>query len=238
MEFPFMTCPEVLSWLEARGSRRNVEGMARYGITSAKVFGVSMATMKPLARRLRGGHRLALELWESGWYEARILAALIDDPDQLTRSQMNRWARTFDNWAVCDTACFHLFDKSPLAWEQARKWAASEKEFVRRASFALMASLALHDRATGDEAFVAMLPLIERSASDGRNFVKKGVSWALRGIGSRSAGLHRRATTLARRLARSQDPSVRWTGKDALADLSRPIVRARIERRRGRRPRK
>ncbi|MEO8482373.1 MAG: DNA alkylation repair protein [Acidobacteriota bacterium] len=222
---------DVLAWLRHRGSRRNVEGMARFAIHSEKAFGVSMATMKPLASRLRPNHDLALQLWESGWHEARMLATLIDDPARVTVTQMNAWARDFDNWAVCDTACFHLFDRTPLVWKVLARWAASPREFVKRAAFALVASLALHDRDTSDDAFVALLPTIERAAADDRNFVKKGVNWALRSVGERSPFTHTAALTLARRLASSAAPAPRWVGQDALRDLKRPLVLARIDRR-------
>lgn len=228
-----MTTSEILAWLKRRGSRRNVEGMARYAITAEKVFGVSMATMKPLARRLRPDHALAVALWKTGWYEARILAVLIDEPARLTVAQMNAWVRDFDNWAICDTSCFHLFDKSPLAWGRIDRWASSPREFVKRAAFALMAGLALHDRATEDARFLALLPIIERESTDARNFVKKGVNWALRSIGHRNRALHEASMTLARRLAASDVPSARWIGKDAIRDLDRVLVRERVERRSG-----
>jgi 3-methyladenine DNA glycosylase AlkD len=228
-----MNKDEVLRWLETRGSKRNVEGMARYGIRARRAFGVSMGTMRPLAKRLRGNHALALSLWKSGWFEARMLAALIDDPARVTEAQMNAWARDFENWADCDTTCFHLFDKTPLAWAKTRQWSTSPHEIVKRAAFALMASLALHDKAAPDARFRSMLPIIERAARDDRNFVKKAVSWALRGIGNRSRALNAAALTTARRLARSKPSSCRWVGKDALRDLTRPIVRARLIRRAG-----
>lgn len=216
-----MTSQQVLAWLARRGRQRNVDGMARYAIHADQVFGVSMGTMKPLARRLRPNHALALELWATGWYEARILAALIDDPAEVTVRQMQSWVADFDNWAVCDTTCMHLFDKSPLAWTKARQWARSPREFVKRAGFALMASLSVHDRVSSDRRFLAFLPIIERAAADDRNFVKKGVSWALRGIGHRNPALHRAAVTVARRLAASSDSPRRWVGKDVLRDLLR-----------------
>lgn len=225
------TVAEVLEWLERRGSRRNVEGMARFGIRARHVVGVSMATMKPLARRLRPNHELAVSLWASGCYEARILAALIDDPSRLTLQQMHAWARDFDNWAICDTSCLHLFDRSPLAWKVVARWAASSDEFVKRAAFALMAGLALHDRHATDAAFLALLPLIERAASDDRNFVKKGVNWALRSVAQRSPRLYKAALVVARRLARSSDRAPRWVGQDAVRDLSRPLVIARLAKR-------
>ena len=156
-----MTKDEVLKWLERRGSRRNVEGMARHGIKSnGRVYGVSVGTLQTLSKRLGKDHALAIALWETGAYEARMLAAFVDDPRCVTRRQMNAWAGDFDNWAVCDHACFHLFDKTPFAYEKARQWAKSPREFVKRAGFALMASLVLHDKKAPDEPFLTMLPLV------------------------------------------------------------------------------
>jgi 3-methyladenine DNA glycosylase AlkD len=225
------TKDEVLAWLERRGTRRNVAGMARYGIVARRAFGVSMGTMQPLAKRIGRDHALAEALWTSGWYEGRIMAALIGDPARVTAAQMDAWAAEFENWADCDTVCFHLFDRTPFAFEKARRWAASPKEFVKRGGFALMACLALHDKASPDATFRAFLPLIEKGARDERNFVKKAVSWALRGIGRRSLALHAPARALADRLAASDDASCRWVGKDAARELASPKVRALLERR-------
>ncbi len=221
---------EVLTWLERRGTRRNVDGMARYGIHTERAFGVPMGTMQSLAKRLGKDHALATALWDTGWYEARTVAAFVDDPQRVTRRQMNAWAADFDNWAICDTVCFHLFDRTPFAWEKARQWATSPREFVKRGSFALMASLAGHDKTAPDARFLAFLPLIERGAHDERNFVKKGVSWALRRIGRRDPALHKAALELATRLSKSEDAASRWVGKDAIRDLTNPKVRAQLAR--------
>lgn len=226
-----MTRDEVLAWLEKRGTRKNVAGMARYGITARRAFGVSMATMLSLRKRLGKDHALALSLWDTGWHEAKALAALVDEPARVTRRQMNAWAAGFENWADCDTVCFHLFDKTPYAWDKARQWAASRHELVKRAGFALMASLALHDKAAPDRRFLPFLGLIETGAQDSRNFVKKGVSWALRGIGHRNRALHAAALKLARRLAKSAESAPRWVGKDALRDLTRPAIVQGVSRR-------
>jgi 3-methyladenine DNA glycosylase AlkD len=225
---------EVLKWLERHGKKSVAQGMARYGIqTSDRVFGVPMGTLQSLAKRIGKDHALALDLWESGWYEGRMLAALVDDPAAVTRRQMNAWAAGFDNWGTVDTACFCLFDKTPLAWEKARPWAASPREFVRRAGFVLMACLALHDKAAADAKFLAFLPLIEKGARDERNFVKKGVSWALRSIGRRSRALNAAALKVAGRLAKSEDAAPRWVGKDAARELGSAKVRASLARRAG-----
>ncbi|MGK2961115.1 MAG: DNA alkylation repair protein [Gemmatimonadaceae bacterium] len=226
---------EALHWLEARGTRKNRDGMARYGIVASKVFGVSMATMQTLAKKLGRDHELAVALWDTGWYEARILTAFVAEPEHLTSSQMDRWAKDFDNWAVCDTLCFKLLDRSPHAWIKVEKWSRRRDEFVKRAAFALAASLALHDKKAPDEPFLAALGIIEREAGDDRNFVKKGVSWALRSIGHRNRTLHDAAIDLATRLSRSSVPSERRVGKDAIRDLSRPLVKERVDRKTGKR---
>ena len=226
-----MNAGEVLTWLERKGTRRTVDGMARYGLPSDRAFGVTVGTMQAMAKRIGKDHALAAALWKSGWYEARMMAAFVDDPGSVTRRQMNAWAADFDNWGICDTACFHLFDRTPFAWEKARRWSASRREFVKRAGFALMASLVLHDKAAPDARFLALLPLVEKGAQDERNFVKKGVNWALRAIGKRSLWLNTGAVASARRLARSEEPAPRWVGKDALRELAGPKVQARLARR-------
>ncbi|HEX6322996.1 MAG TPA: DNA alkylation repair protein [Vicinamibacterales bacterium] len=211
----------ALAWLERNGSKRNRDGMARYAITAPKVFGVSVGALRKYAKTLGRNHDLAAALWQTGWYEARMLAVFVDEPARVTPAQMDRWARDFDNWAICDTACFDLFDKTPHAYGKVAKWARRRDEFVKRAAFALIASLALHDKKAPDSRFSPWLPLIERSATDERNFVKKGVSWALRGIGHRSPALRAAALRSAERLAASGDRTARWVGKDTIRDLSR-----------------
>jgi 3-methyladenine DNA glycosylase AlkD len=220
----------VLAWLARHGSERNRVGMARYGIRPRKAFGVSMATMRPLVRRLGRDHALAQALWRTGWHEARALAALVDSPPALSVAQMDRWCRDFDNWAVCDTACIHLFSRSPLAWGRVRAWSRQREEFVRRAAFALVAGLAVHDAQAPDDRFLEALSLVELAAGDDRNFVKKAVNWALRQIGKRNRALHAAAVAVAERLAASNAPASRWIGRDALRELTGAAVRVRLRR--------
>ena len=226
-----MDVEDVIAWLTRHGTPRNVEGMARYGIRSAKVFGVSMTMMRPQVRRLGHDHTLARRLWATGWLEARFLASFVDEPSRVTPAQMDRWARAFDNWAVCDSVCLHLFNRAPGAWAKAREWSGRDEEFVKRAGFALMAGLAIHDKAAPDAAFVRLFPLIERGARDDRNFVKKAVNWALRQIGKRNAALTRAAIAAATRLAAREERSARWTGKDALRELTSAAVQQRLRSR-------
>lgn len=210
----------ALAWLEAHGSQaiRDQYG-PRYGIHAPKAFGVSMANLKVLAKRLGRSHELAAALWKSGWYEARLLASMVEEPEQVTAAQMERWVEGFDNWGLCDTVCFVLFDRTPHAWDKVEAWSGKSAEFVKRTAFALLWSLALHDKKAADERFEHGLTLIEREAGDERNFVKKAVAMALKAIGKKRPALRGQALEVARRLAQSPPGAARWVGKDALREL-------------------
>jgi 3-methyladenine DNA glycosylase AlkD len=224
------TVKDVIAWLKRTGTKHTLDGMARYGLPSDRAFGVAVGAMRAEAKRVGTDHALAAALWDSGWYEARMMAAFVDDPSLVTRRQMNAWAADFDNWGVCDTACFHLFSRTPYAWDSARRWAKSPREYVKRGAFAMMASLVLRDKNAPDDEFLALLPLIEKGAEDDRNFVKKAVNWALRTIGKKNAAANRAAIASAKRLAASDDAAPRWVGKDALRELAGPAVQGRLAR--------
>ena len=222
---------DIIATLKRRGTKTVRDGMARYAIPSDKAFGVPVGAMTQLAKSLGRNHDVALALWGSGWYEARMIAAFLGEPDRLTPAMMDRWCRDFDNWAVCDHVCFHLFDRTPHAWGRVKAWSTRRDEFGKRAAFALLASLALHDKAAPDDAFLRCLPLVERAAADDRNFVKKGVSWALRLIGRRNRVLHAAAVAVAARLLAAEEPSSRWIGKDAHRELTSTAVTTRLKAR-------
>jgi 3-methyladenine DNA glycosylase AlkD len=224
---------EALAWLERHGSARVKEQMlTQYGITAPKSFGVRVGQIQQLGKLLGRDHELALALWETGWYEARMLTAYVDQPERITAAQMDRWAKQFDNWGIVDTLCFALWDKTPHAWRKLKQWSTRKEEFVKRAAFALLASLALHDKKATDRQFLATLPLIEKAAADERNFVKKGVSWGFRVMGRRNTILNAAAVKLAERLAGSPEPGKRWVGREALRELTSLAVQRRLAKRR------
>ncbi len=211
----------VLAALKRLSSSRFREDMSsRYGIVTKDAYGVRMRDMQAVAKPLGRNHALALALWKTGNYEARTVAALVADPAQLTPALMDRWCRDFDNWAICDTVCFKLFDQSPHAFGRVVTWAVKKSEFQKRAAFALLACLATHSDDAEDDAFMKLLPLAEAAATDERNFVKKGVSWGLRGVGGRSKQLEKAVAALARRLVVSENSTARWIGKDVLRALA------------------
>ena len=219
----------VLTSLERLADKRVREDMSkRYGVYTNKAFGVSMSNIQKVARPLGRNHELAAALWETGWYEARMATSFIDEPSRVTTAQMDRWCRDFDNWGIVDTVCFNLFDRTPHAWAKVTKWSNQEAEFVKRAAFALLWSLTVHDKQASDEQFIEGLELIERAADDERHFVKKAVNMALRAVGKRNAALNAAAVKVARRLADSPNASARWVGKDALRELTSAGVTRRL----------
>ena len=221
---------ESIAWLRSHATKATRDGMARYNVPSDKAFGVSMKNIQLLAKQLGRDHALAAALWETGWYEARMLTAFVDEPERVTSAQMDRWSRQFDNWAICDTLAFALWDRTPHAWTKVEQWAGRREEFIKRTAFALLWSLTVHDKAATDKQFVRGLALIEQAAADDRNFVMKAVNMALRAIGKRNATLNAAAAATATRLAASTDPSARWVGKHALREITSAAVKRRVAR--------
>ena len=220
----------LIKELRAQANPANVAGMARYGISTVGALGVPVHAIRRLAKEAGRDHALAVELWNTGLHEARILATLVDDPALVTLRQMDRWVRDIDSWDTCDHACHNLFRYTRHAHAKATQWAGLKREFVRRAGFSLMAGLAVKDKKATDEQFAAFLPLIAAAADDDRNMVKKSVNWALRQIGKRNRNLHKLAIAAAEEIRRQDSRSARWIAADALRELRNPATVARIKR--------
>lgn len=225
--------------MKALYNPRNVEGMARYGIVSKNAFGLCMPDIERMKREIGKDHALALRLWDSGIYDARILAALVDEPAKVTEEQMERWAKGFDNWAVCDNACMKLFDRTPFAYRKAMEWSSRKEQFVKRAAFSLMATLTVHDKKAPDKVFLKFLPIIKRESVDERRYVWKAVNWALRQIGKRNPRLNKAAIKAAEEISemagrlKPTDKSRRsmsWIAADALRELKSEAVMKRLKR--------
>lgn len=226
---PF-TCAQLVQELRRLGTRRNVEGMAHYGIVAGECFGVSKPKLDALARRIGTNHSLALQLWDTRIQDAKILAGLIDEPNLVTASQMEKWVRDFENWDDCDGTCCHLFAYVSPAWKKAIEWTSREREFQKRAGFALIAYLACHDKSAPDSKFNRVLPVLLREAHDDRNFVRKAVNWALRNIGKRNLKLNRAAIRTAERMRKMNSRAARWIAADALRELKSTAVQSRLRR--------
>ncbi|VVB58573.1 DNA alkylation repair enzyme [Candidatus Anstonella stagnisolia] len=222
-------CAQIAARIKSLRNPKNIAGMARFGISSKNTYGLSIPTLRAMAKEIGKSHPLALLLWKTKIHEARLLAGFIGDPSELTSSQMDAWVADFDSWDVCDQVCSNLFDRSPLAWKKVFQWVKSEKEFTRRSGFALIAALSVHDKKATNAQFLSLLPLIKKYSHDERNFVRKAVNWALRQIGKRNLVLNKAAISAAKEILSQNTKSARWIANDALRELQSPQVQKRLK---------
>jgi 3-methyladenine DNA glycosylase AlkD len=221
---------DVLDKLQSKAQPEHLEGMAKYGIKVEQRLGVSVPDMRKLAKEIGRDHKLALGLWKTGIAEARIVAAMIDDPAELTEEQMEDWVKGINSWDICDQVCDNLFEKNQLAWRKIVDWSEREEEFVKRTAFSLIACLAWHDKQANDEKFIELLPVIIRGATDERNFVKKAVNWALRNIGKRNLNLNKAAINTAKEIKQLDSKAARWVAADAIRELESDAIQSRLRR--------
>ncbi len=214
--------------LESLSDSKAVEGMARYGINPEKAYGISIPNLRRMAKETGRDHSLAQRLWSSEIHEARILASMIDDPQQVTQEQMENWVKDFNSWDLCDQCCSNLFDKTDFTVRKAKEWSSREEEFVKRAGFVLMACLAVRDKKAEDSLFEGFFLLIKREAIDRRNFVKKAVNWALRQIGKRNPRLNAKAVEVAKDIQKMDSKSAKWIASDAIRELTSAAVQKRL----------
>ncbi|KYK30931.1 MAG: DNA alkylation repair protein [Candidatus Proteinoplasmatales archaeon SG8-5] len=213
-----MNCNNIIKKIKSLHNPKAVEGMARYGINPESNYGVKVSTLREMAKEIGKDHELALELWDSGIHDARILAPLIEDKALVTENQMDRWVSVLDSWDICDNACA-LFTSTEWAYEKAVEWSRSDEEFVKRAGYVMMARLAVRDKKADNSTFEAFFPHIRRGATDERNYVKKAVNWAVRSIGKRNLALRKRALELAREIKNIDSKAARWIANDAIREL-------------------
>ncbi|MBI5459784.1 DNA alkylation repair protein [Methanobacterium sp.] len=223
-----MNFDEIIQELESRSNPQDVEGMARFGINPQKTYAVRIPELRKIAKKAGKNHKLAAQLWEAGYRETRILACMIENPLQVTSEQMDVWAAEFDYWEICDQCCMKLFRMTPFAYQKVFKWSESEKEFKKRAAFALIAVLAVHDKKAPNENFEQFFPLIINESTDNRNYVKKAVNWALRHIGKRNTVLNKKAITVAQEIHKIDARSAKWIAADALRELKSEKVQERL----------
>jgi 3-methyladenine DNA glycosylase AlkD len=225
---PVSRLDEALTLLQQHARPDALAGLARFSIDVERRLGVSVPALRRIGKRLGRDQPLAQALWDTGIPDAQLLAGMVAEPARLSARDMDAWVRTMRSWDVCDGACLNAFVHAPPAWDRVAAWSDRHDEYARRAAFALLATLAVHDKAAADARFVDALPLIEGASDDGRNFVKKAVNWALRNIGKRNAALHAAALACATRLAQRDSRAARWIAADALRELRGAAVKRRL----------
>jgi 3-methyladenine DNA glycosylase AlkD len=220
---------DVLVELQSKAQPEHLKGMAKYGMAVEQRLGVSVPDMRKLAKEIGRDHKLALDLWKIGIAEARILAAMVGDPDKLTEEQMEDWVKDINSWDVCDQVCMNLFEKNQLVWKKIVDWSERDEEFVKRTAFSLIACLAWHDKKASDKRFIELLPVIKRGATDERNFVKKAVNWSLRNIGKRNIKLNEAAINAAKEIQKLDSKAARWVASDAIRELESESIQKRLK---------
>ncbi|MFH1409611.1 MAG: DNA alkylation repair protein [Nanoarchaeota archaeon] len=223
-----MNAQQIVTELKRQSNPKAREGMARYGIKVEKAFGVSIPTLRAIAKKTGRNQQLSLEIWNTGYHEARILAAMVGEPEKMTDALMEKWVHAFNSWDVCDQVILNLFRYTPFAWQKAVQWSLREEEFVKRAGYAMMAQLAVSDKKASDAMFVGLFPHIKRGAKDPRNMVKKAVNWALRQIGKRNLTLHKNAIVVGEKILKMPYPGAKWIAMDALRELRNPRQKQRL----------
>ena len=214
-----MQYQNIIKQLKSKANPANAAGMARFGINPKNTLGISIPELRKMAKKIGKNHSLALELWDSGIHEARLLAGFIDDKSMITEKQMESWVKDFDSWDICDQVCSNLFDKTPYAYKNALKWSKDKREFVKRAGYVLMACLAVHDKKAEDKQMIKFFPAIIKGSTDERNFVKKAVNWALRQIGKRNSRLNKEALIVSKKILSIPSKSAAWIATDAIREL-------------------
>lgn len=223
-----MNYDEIIQELEALSTPDDVEGMARFGINPQKTYAVRIPELRKIAKKAGKNHQLAVQLWEAGYRETRILACMIEDPKKVTSQQLDLWAAEFDYWEICDQCCMKLFRMTPFAYQKVFQWSESEEEFKKRAAFTLIAVLAVHDKKAPDERFEEFFPLIIKESTDTRIYVKKAVNWALRHIGKKNIVLNKKAIMVAGEIQKINSKSAKWIASDALRELESEKVQERL----------
>jgi len=224
-----MKYDEILKRFESMSNPKNVEGMKRFGIRGEKIYGVSIPHLRNMGKEIGKNHELALQLWNSEIHEARLLSGFIDDFKKVDEKQMEEWVKDFDSWDICDQVCSNLFDKTEFAWKKAVEWSKRKEEFVKRAGFVMMATLAVHDKKASDKDFEKFFPIIIRESDDERNFVRKAVNWALRQIGKRNEKLNKRAIDTAKKISKMNSKTAKWIAGDALRELTSKSVQRKLK---------
>jgi 3-methyladenine DNA glycosylase AlkD len=227
-----MTKQEVFRLFEENKNEKATNEMKRVGIKAENSYGLSLWQVRDIAKLIKKDHALALELWQSGVHEGRMLATMIADIKELTDELMELWVKDFNSWDICDQCVSNYFDKATFAFEKALDWSDRPEEFIKRAGFVMMATLAVHAKKEPDDHFEIFFDAIVKHATDERNFVKKAVNWAIRQIGKRSLYLNPKAIELCHRIRETHPDSstAKWITSDAIRELESEKVQERLKK--------
>ena len=215
-----LTLDQIVLLLKEKGDKDKVIlKEKKFGITAINSLGIYHSDLREIVKKIEKNNKLAIQLFDSGIYEARILCSRLYNVNDLTEKLMESWVTTFENWEICDTFCMGLFSKSKFAVAKAIEWTQRKKEFEKRAGFAIIASYCMADKKAQNEIFEQFFPLIIRESTDDRVYVKKSISWALRNIGKRNKDLRKQAIKTAKYIYKLDNKNAKWIAKDVCKEL-------------------
>lgn len=219
----------IMAKLEKLAGSKDLNQIARFGINTERALGISMLDVRKIAKEFKKDHGLAKQLWSAGTNESRILASFLDEPEKVSGKQMEEWVKDFNSWHICDQVC-DLFERTKFAYDKAIEWGSRQEEFVKRAGFALIAGLTVHDKKAPDSKFEKFFPLIKKESCDDRNFIKKAVNWALRNLGKLNLNLNKKAIKITKEIQKMNCKSAKWIAADALKELNSKAVQDRLKK--------
>ena len=223
-----MNSNQIINRLRDMGDVKNIEGVGRFGIKTENNLGNSVTNLRNFAKKIGKNHKLAVELWNSGIRDARMVAACIEDPKTVSEEQIDSWVSDFDSWDICDHTCGHLIDKTPFAYKKVKEWSKRKKEFEKRAGFALIAWLAVHDKSADNAKFDEFLNIIKEESTDKRNYVRKAVNWSLRNIGKRNISMNKKAIKISKEIQKIESKTAKWIANDAIRELTSEKIQQRF----------
>jgi|WetSurMetagenome_2_1015567.scaffolds.fasta_scaffold507220_1 3-methyladenine DNA glycosylase AlkD len=215
---------DIINQLKIIGDPQVADYKYKHGSLAKNSYGIMVKDLRKMAKEIGRNHSLALQLFKSNIHEAKKLACMIDVPEKVSESQMERWIKEFDSWDICDCCCSSLFVKTKYAYKKAIEWSDRKEEYEKRAAFTLMAHLVFHDKTRGDKEFEQFFPIIIRESTDERNFVKKAINWSLRQIGKRNKNLNIKAIEIAKEIHKINSESARWISNNALNELTKTNI--------------
>ena len=221
-----MTYTEIIAGLhDLKDAEKVIFKEQKFGIISNNSLGIYHKELKMIAKEIGPNNELALQLFDSGIYEGRLLCSKMFKPEDVTEALMEKWVKTFENWEICDSFSMGLFSKSKFALAKILEWTKREREFEKRAGFAMMAAYCMADKKSDNDLFEQFFPMIKQAANDERLYVKKAVNWALRNIGKRNIDLKEAAIDVANEILKFDSKSAKWIAKNALRELQKDGVR-------------
>lgn len=214
-----MNSIEIVEYLKAEASEKYKTNIVKMGIPAENCIGVSTAILRKLSKGLEKSNKLAFELWNTHYHEARLLSVFLFNSKTLTFSDIDNLMAEVISWDLCDHLCKNLIIKLENYEEYIFNWITANHIYKRRAAFTLIASAAIHDKKIAQDTLNLFLKLISENSNSEHEHIKKAVSWALREIGKIDFDFNEKALVVAHELLKTGNKTQIWIAKDTIKEL-------------------